>query len=440
MPSATSDMINSVEEGSQPLLGHPEGMSMLMTAVFMVGEMAGSGVLALPFAVEATGWIGLVLIPMCGLISSYTGGILGQCWQLLQQRYPDMRGPVRYPYPAIGMKTFGKPGRIIISASINFTLFGVSCVFLLLAAQNVHSVCVDHHLTNLPFCYWLIILLGLMYPLCLLGTPKDFKFVAMLASAATSAACVILVVLMFLDQKDDPRPVVHAKIEWLPFAGAFGTICFAFGGHPTFPTFQNDMREPHKFSKACMIAYSVMVVLYLPVATAGYFLYGNLVQENILQTVSAGAGLIVIQVFITIHLFCSFIIVINPLCQELEEFFKVPLHFGYKRVLLRTGVVGLVLVVAESVPHFGAILSLIGASSTALLAYIAPPICYFKLCRMKGDWPEIHVSPAVKVALWEIGVVTALAGCVATYSAFTDLLSPGAFTVPCFVNVTAAGG
>ena len=31
---------------------------MFMTAVFMVGEMAGSGVLALPSAVEATGKLG----------------------------------------------------------------------------------------------------------------------------------------------------------------------------------------------------------------------------------------------------------------------------------------------------------------------------------------------------------------------------------------------
>ncbi|KAL8581783.1 hypothetical protein ACOMHN_043201 [Nucella lapillus] len=430
-----------MKEESQNLLGHPEGLSLLMTSVFMVGEMAGSGVLALPSAVEATGWIGLVLIPVCAFISSYTGGILGQCWLMVQQRYPEMRGHIRYPYPAIGMKTFGGPGRIVISSSINFTLFGVSCVFLLLAAQNVHSICVNHHLTDLPFCYWLMILMVVLYPFCLLGTPKDFKFVAMGASAATSVACVILVVLMMLDRIDFPdRTVVHNRVDFLGFAGAFGTICFAFGGHPTFPTFQNDMREPHKFGKACIIAYSVMMLLYFPVAAGGYFVYGRLIEANILQTVSVGIPLMIIQILITIHLFCSFIIVINPLCQELEELFKVPHHFGYKRVILRTTVVGLVLFITETIPHFGAILSLIGGSSTTLLAYIAPPIFYIKLCRMKGEWPDIYVSPAMKTALWEIGLVTAFAGCVATYSAFKDLLSPGAFTVPCFVNVTAAAG
>ena len=39
----------------------------------------------------------------------------------------------------------------------------------------------------------------------------------------------------------------------------------------------------------------------------------------------------------------------------------------------------LVLFTAETIPHFGAILSLIGGSSTTLLAYVAPPVFYFKL-------------------------------------------------------------
>ena len=36
---------------------------------------------------------------------------------------------------------------------------------------------------------------------------------------------------------------------------AFGTICFAYGGHPGFPTFQADMKQPEKFGKAIFLAY-----------------------------------------------------------------------------------------------------------------------------------------------------------------------------------------
>ncbi|XP_070199906.1 uncharacterized protein [Littorina saxatilis] len=344
----------------------------------------------------------------------------------------------RYPYPGIGTLTYGVVGRLVISISINFTLFGVSCVFLLLASQNLHSVFLNNHAFDLSFCYWLFIVAAILLPFTMPATPKEFKFVALAASAATTVACVILVVLMGLDS--GKKPVVHKKVDPLSFAAAFGTISFAFGGHPTFPTFQNDMKQPNKFGKACSLAYSVMILLYFPVAAGGYFVYGNRVTDNVLEAVTVGPALTIIQCLITIHLFCSFIIVINPLCQEVEEVLKVNPAFNIKRVIIRTLICILVLFVTESIPHFGAILSLIGGSSTTLLAYVAPPIFYFKLAYAKGNWPEIQIPLWKTVLLITIMVVGTLAGIFATYSAIKAIASPGAFTAPCFINVTAASG
>lgn len=44
-----------------------------------------------------------------------------------------------------------------------------------------------------------------------------------------------------------------------------------------------------------------------------------------------------------------------------------------------------VLFVAETIPRFGAILSLVGGSTTTLLAYICPSVFYLKLCRKPPD-------------------------------------------------------
>ena len=35
----------------------------------------------------------------------------------------------------------------------------------------------------------------------------------------------------------------------------FGAVLFSFGGASTFPTIQNDMREPRKFPTSVIIAY-----------------------------------------------------------------------------------------------------------------------------------------------------------------------------------------
>ncbi|XP_041354276.1 amino acid transporter AVT1A-like isoform X2 [Gigantopelta aegis] len=425
-----------IENTIQDLPVPQYGLTVFTAAVFMVGAMAGSGVLALPSAVSGAGWVGIALIFLCCFLSAYTGDILGKAWCLVQERYPEFRGHVRYPYPAIGQITYGKPGRLLVSFSINFTMFGVGVVFLLLASQNIHDLINDLN-KDISFCYWLIIVAGLLAPLCWFGTPADFPFVAIGATTATSIACVVLFVNILLDKQDDHQ-VEHASPGFTSFFMAFGTICFAFGGHPVFPTFQTDMRDHKQFGKAVFLAYFILLLMYLPVATAGYFVYGDSANANILKTVSSGPMLYIVQILITVHLALGFIIVLNPICQEVEELLKIPKEFNWKRCISRTIIVGLVLFVAESIPHFGAILALVGGSTTTLLAYVLPSIFYMKLCRMEGDWDKVYIPLHTKVANYEIVLVGLVAGAAATYSAISGLASPDAFTLPCYVNIEKA--
>ena len=63
--------------------------------------------------------------------------------------------------------------RYLVSFSINFTLFGVSVVFLILAAENIEDM-VKNATKDISFCYWIIILAAVLVPFVCLGTPKDF--------------------------------------------------------------------------------------------------------------------------------------------------------------------------------------------------------------------------------------------------------------------------
>lgn len=74
-------------------------------------------------AFVSTGWIGIVIIVACAAISAYTGQILGRCWTIVQDRYPSLRGHVRYPYPAMGYITYGTIGRYKSSTPL-------SCVYV----------------------------------------------------------------------------------------------------------------------------------------------------------------------------------------------------------------------------------------------------------------------------------------------------------------------
>ena len=74
------------------------------------------------------------------------------------------------------------------------------------------------------------------------------------ALISTSVACILIVVKVTTDS-GNAQPVSQPHLETKDAFMAFGTLCFAFGGHAVFPTIQVDMKEPKKFGKAVFIAY-----------------------------------------------------------------------------------------------------------------------------------------------------------------------------------------
>ena len=68
-------------------------------------------------------------------------------------------------------------------------------------------------------------------------------------------------------------------------------------------------------------------------------------------------------------------------------------EFGWKRCLFRTISVCVLLFVAESIPSFGALLDVVGASTVTMLTFVCPPFFYMKLCDQSldnnrpKDWP-----------------------------------------------------
>lgn len=68
----------------------------------------------------------------------------------------------------------------------------------------------------------------------------------------------------------------------------------------------------------------MILVLYLPVTAGGYFIYGEDVEPNIAMSLSHTSLVTLANVLMAIHLVLAFLIVINPVCQEIEEIFRVP--------------------------------------------------------------------------------------------------------------------
>ena len=124
----------------------------------------------------------------------------------------------------------------------------------------------------------------------------------------------------------------------------------------------------------------VLFLIYFPVAVACYYSLGaSLIPDNIVLAMSGGWQRVTVEVMLLLHLITTFPIIMNPPAQILEHLIDIPTHFNWKRCVFRTASVLLLLFIAESIPSFGAILNLIGASTVTLLTFIFPPLFYIKL-------------------------------------------------------------
>lgn len=89
----------------------------------------------------------------------------------------------------------------------------------------------------------------------------------------------------------------------------------------------------HKFS-----LFSVVLGLYMPVVLGGYFVYGDAVDSNIVLSLSRGMLVSFANILMAIHLILAFLIIVNPVCQQVEQIFEVPrgtfLHFYFYHTVL----------------------------------------------------------------------------------------------------------
>lgn len=207
-------------------------------------------------------------------------------------------------------------------------LFGVCVVFLILCSTMTRDILVPLFATDnwkLSLCFLIIIFGLVLIPLSFFGSPQDFPLIAYGAMLCTMVSC-ILIIFIFLGE--GPRKIenaIYTDTDLKNFALAFGTILFVYGGTCTFPTFQNDMSEKKSFPKAVYLGFTGMLLIYLPIAIGGYAIYGKecLKTSNILENTDAGFVTTVINFLMIFHLFCAYLICLNPLNLDIENFLKI---------------------------------------------------------------------------------------------------------------------
>ncbi|CAD6199085.1 unnamed protein product [Caenorhabditis auriculariae] len=424
---------------------HGHKIGWVVAAIFIVADMVGGGVVAMPVAFKLSGLIpGVIFMVTIAIIFEYTGYQLGKVWCKMMERNPHI-GVCRKPFPEMAKRTMGNMMQRFTSILGNVTLFGISVVYLLLSANIIHYFVTHvfdfHTMSN---CMVIITLAVVILPFTFLRSPGEFWGVIVLAMITTVVAVLSILIGIGIDSpKCFPR-VAYPETTPDSMILSLGIFLFAFSGHYVFPTIQHDMENPHEFSKSVLVGFIGVVFLYMPLSVFAYVVYGTSMYDSVIYSIQTQWLQLAANLMIAIHCIMTLVIVINPLNQELEHYLKISHSFGPGRVITRTVVMILVLFVGLTVPDFGPVMNLVGASTIPMGCVVLPSLFYL-WCEAateeewrKGNYPTFkqvcqRTDKTVLIVNFMILLVAVGGGVLGTYQGLLKL-AKASFSAPCYLR------
>lgn len=195
-----------------------------------------------------------------------------------------------------------------------------------------------------------------------------------------------------------------------------------------------------------------------------YLTYGDKTSWSLLETLPTSKFLHVAAFLIIIQLSLTLAIGNSTLYQHIEDCMGIPRIFNKRRCIIRSILMILAITLAESVPRFDLVMSMIGTTFTGPIVFILPPLFYLKILRMKTEYEKqlrnevvinldvalsikesqeednvqaevmnklIHVALSFTIAIF--GVISII---VTTYFNVFSALQYGTFLRPCIYNFT----
>eukprot|EP01121_Diplochlamys_sp_Union-15-3_P004608 TRINITY_DN14797_c0_g1_i1.p1 TRINITY_DN14797_c0_g1~~TRINITY_DN14797_c0_g1_i1.p1 ORF type:complete len:431 (-),score=44.33 TRINITY_DN14797_c0_g1_i1:17-1309(-) len=349
------------------------------TTSLIIGTMAGAGILGIPLAVNQTGWAGLLFLCICATTCIYTGILMGRTM---------LRVPNLSDYAEIGAAAFGTWGKVASHALIYTTLVGVSIIFFVLLGLLLNAL-----VEEVGRGFWTLAAGIVLLPIAIaLKTMSEVKWTSYLATLATTIVALVAIVLSIQFYYSPQRAQLNTKHETIvasTFVTGFSVFSFAFGSHAVFPNLYAQMADKRDWDKSLITAYTYTFVMYFPTGFCGYLAYGKILGgpqiSNILDAirfhVSSRAANIAIKacsVLIIIHLLCALPIVVNPVFLLAERKLNAHEHL-FKRIIVRTLIFAILIVIGLAFPYFLDIMSLVTDISVTGSAYVLPCLFYWKL-------------------------------------------------------------
>ncbi|KAJ5138836.1 uncharacterized protein N7515_003684 [Penicillium bovifimosum] len=372
----------------------------------MVAENISLGILSLPSAVATLGIVPAFIIIM-GLsgISWYTGYVMGQ----FKQRYPQV-----HSMGDAGELLLGPIGReICFVGQLLFIIF-------LMASHILTFSVLFNTITNHGTCTIVFGVVGLIVS-CIAALPRTSEkvyWMSIISALSITIATVVTMVAIGVQAPDNVQNDITTSPTFQEAFLAVTNIVFAFVAHVSFFGIMSEMQDPRDFPKSLAMLQIVDTTMYVVTAMVIYCYAGPDVASPalssagpVMKKVAYGLAIptVIIAGVIFGHVACKYIYV--------RIFRGDRSHHMHQKTFLATGTwvaIGLTTwtvawVIAESIPVFNELLSLISSLFGSWFSYGLPAI--FWLVMNKGVWFSTPRKIALTILNFVIlGIACAICG------------------------------
>ncbi|XP_050048245.2 uncharacterized protein [Dermacentor andersoni] len=253
------------------------------------------------------------------------------------------------------------------------------------------------------YCVYLPFTLALMI-LLLVGI-ADNKNYADVAGGAVGA----MLTLGIRDRRGDSIPAgdfLAAHSPGVLFFAGVAIIAFSFAGVCAFTNIRRDMKSPTSFTAAAAFGVAGSTLALFLVGVTGYAVLGTIINGNVVLCLKGQDIRVAADVF---ALFCAQQVSglgywIMDEHDSVQDYGK---RVAWSRAKLATPLALGACLLALAVPYEGALMALVGSLALCPVAFVLPPVFYYKLCQGSEQWPEKPLSTRMKIAL-AVAVVSGL--------------------------------
>ncbi|KAF3760451.1 hypothetical protein M406DRAFT_93301 [Cryphonectria parasitica EP155] len=388
-------------------------LSWWRAAVVLVAETVSLGILSLPSVMATLGLVpGIIVIIIIAIISGYSGLVFGKFCQL----YPNIR-------------SFGDAGGVMgetlwgpAAGRVCFLVLGWGQTIFMVFVMGSHLLTWTialNNLSNSSQCTVMWAGVGLVI-FFLFNVGRTLKYTSYMSIA--SSLSILSAVLVTIVDVAIEKPIGSTSIDisrQIGFATGFlaaTNISIAFCAHSCFFTVMSELKDKKDWPKALLALQILDTSLYLVSAIVIYIYVGPDVPSPAL---SAAGTTVVRKVIWGIAL--PTIVIAGVIYAHVAGTFMFERVFGgtehvARRTRLGTAVwIGMMLgiwvlafVIAESIPIFNSLLSLVAALFVSWFSYGVPGLMWLFLHR--GEYSQRRVGLVANVGLVIVGLMFCAVG------------------------------